>query len=245
MKNRGLPQEGLKLLACVTMLMDHIGAVLVAGLIRAGTSEWESGLLLNIYDTLRVVGRLAFPIFCFLLTEGSVHTRNPGRYGIRLLGAALVSEIPFDLALYGGFSWRHQNVMLTLLLGFLALEVMKRYPNLLQMILAAVPFAVLAEFFRADYGAEGVMLITLFALTREIAHKRMIQFLGMWFIFSPMHGMMLNWLGGISVTIQELAVLALIPIHFYSGQKVSRSKALQWAFYLFYPAHLVVLYLLK
>lgn len=240
MDRKGISQEGLKLIACATMLLDHIGAVIVLELFYNDPSE----PLLALYEALRLIGRLAFPIYCFLLAEGSAHTRNPVRYGIRLAIGALLSEIPFDLAFSGGFSWQHQNVMVTLLLGFLAVEVIKKCPNLPMKLLAAVPIALLAEWARGDYGAEGVMLIVLFALTREAPHRRIIQALGMWFIFSPMHAMALNWIGGISITTQEWAVLALVPIHFYSGRKATGSKALQWAFYLFYPAHMLALYLI-
>ena len=76
---KGISQEGLKILACLTMLLDHIGAVFVRGY------------------TLRIIGRIAFPIYCFLLVEGVLHTKNPRRYGLRLGIGLLLSEIPFDL----------------------------------------------------------------------------------------------------------------------------------------------------
>src|SRR5699024_500130 len=95
MKEKGLSQEGLKLLACLTMLLDHIGATLVPG--------W----------TLRIIGRLAFPIFCFLLAEGAHYTKNPAKYAFRLAIGAILSEIPFDFALFGGWTWYYQSVMLT------------------------------------------------------------------------------------------------------------------------------------
>ena len=243
MQKRGLSQEGLKVIACVTMLLDHIGAVTVMTYFENATGA-NKGLLLDLYELLRTVGRLAFPIYCFLLAEGSVHTRNPVRYGLRLAICCLIAELPYDIALWGRFNWQHQSVMVTLLLGFCALEAMKRCPNLPVKLLAAAPFAVLAQFVGGDYGAEGVMLVVLFALTREIPCRRLVQALGMWFIFSPSHAMFLNWLGGVSITTQEWAILALIPIHCYSGEKQTTGKAVQWVFYLFYPTHLMILYLI-
>lgn len=240
MKNRGLSQEGLKLIACVTMLLDHIGAVIVLELFY----REPSGELLDLYEALRLIGRIAFPVYCFLLAEGSVHTRNPLRYGLRLVALMLLAEIPYDLAFYGGANWQNQNVMVTLLLAFLTLEAGKKCPNQLLKLLVAVPFAGLAELARGDYGAEGVLLVVLFALTREMPRRRLFQFLGMWFLFSPSHAMLLNWLGGIRITTQEWALLALIPISIYSGRKTTGSRAAQWGFYLFYPAHLLVLYLI-
>lgn len=237
MERKGLTQEGLKLIACVTMLLDHLAVVVVMGPIYRA----HSGVRMEIYELLRLIGRIAFPIYCFLLTEGSVHTRNPLRYGVRLAIAALIAELPYDVALWGRFTWQHQNVMVTLFLGFCALEAMKRCPNLPLKLLAFLPFVFFAEIVGSDYGADGIMLIALFALTRDVPHRGLIQILGMWFIFSPGHAMFLNWLGGFRMTTQEWAVLAMIPICCYNGQKRTGSKAVQWAFYLFYPAHLLVL----
>ena len=236
MKGR-FSQEGLKLLACVTMLIDHFAAVLLLELFPM------SNQTVDLYYILRIIGRFAFPIYCFLLVEGTHYTRSPRRYALRLAIGAILSELPYDLAFYGGWTMAHQSVMVTLLLGFGALEAMKRCPKPWQKLLVWIPFAVTAELLHTDYGADGVMLITLFALTRELPHRWLWQALGIWFVFSPGHAMFLYWLGGISLSVQEHAILAAIPLALYSGEKRSVSKALQWAFYLFYPVHLTVLYL--
>lgn len=244
MRNRGLPQEGLKLIACVSMLIDHFAAVLLFALFPV------SNFLFDLYGILRIVGRFAFPIYCFLLVEGAAHTRNPKRYALRLLIGAALAEIPFDLAIFGGFTWQHQSVMVTLLLGFGALEGMKRCPQVWQKLLMTIPFALAADYLHTDYGAAGVALVVLFAMTRDMPHKRLIQFFGMWFLFSDNHAMLLNWIlkvfqmGTFYLTTQEWAVLSIVPISLYDGSKITKSKAVQWAFYLFYPAHLTALYLI-
>lgn len=243
MQKRGLSQEKLKLIACITMLLDHIGAVVVMECFENATGA-NKGALLDLYEILRVIGRLAFPIYCFLLVEGSVHTRDPKRYVLRLLIAALLSEVPYDLAIYGELNWHHQSVMITLLLGFIMLETLKKCPKLWQKIYTVLVYACGAEILGADYGAEGIFVIALFALTREMPYRLLVQFLGLWCIFSPNHLMALNWLGRFSITVQEWAVFAVVPIALYDGRKFTKSKALQWAFYLFYPAHLLVLYLI-
>lgn len=240
MQKRGLSQESLKLIACMTMLVDHLAVIIVMGSLYST----HHGMRLEIYETMRLIGRIAFPIYCFLLAEGSAHTHNPVRYGLRLAICALLSELPYDLALWGRITWQHQNVMVTLFLGFCALEVMKRCPNLPLKLLLALPFAALAEFAGGDYGAKGIMLVVLFALTRRIPHRHLAQVLGIWFVFSPNHAMFLNWMEQLSVTTQEWAVLAILPITLYDGRKVTKSKAVQWGFYLFYPAHLLLLYLI-
>lgn len=245
-KRPGLTQEGLKTIACASMLLDHTGVILVLAMFEsAAQSGNRAGTILDVYELLRILGRLAFPIYCFLLSEGVAHTRDPKRYGLRLIVAAVLSELPFDLAVHNTFSWQNQSVMVTLLLGFLALQWMKKCKNLPTKLLVLLPFSLAADWLNTDYGAEGVMLIALFALTRQVPRKHLWQFLGMWFIFSPGHLMALNWLGGFHLTTQELALFSMIPISLYSGEKKCSSKLLQWGFYLFYPFHLALLWLVN
>lgn len=225
-KECGFSQETLKLIACVSMLIDHIGAVLVP------------------LRVLRVIGRLAFPIFCFLLAEGSVRTHNPEKYAIRLGIGVVLSELPFDLAFFHGWTWEHQNVMLTLLLGFLALESMKYFRNPMWKILAALPFAAAAQFIHTDYGGRGVLLIAMFGIVRGMKWEGVLQFLGMILICGILFGARIGP-GGITIPTELFAVGAIVPIRLYNGQKRYNSKAMQWAFYLFYPAHIGILWLIK
>ena len=226
------------------MLIDHIGAVLVLECFHEATGESKAAWL-EIYRTLRIIGRLAFPVYCFLLVEGVSYTKNTKSYGQRLMADMLLSEIPFDLAFYGKINWEHQNVMVTLLLGFLMLEFAKRTPHLLLKLLMALPFAFISEKLGSDYGAKGIMVIAVFAFTRDAKYKHLWQFLGLWFVFSPNHLMLLNWRDGFRWTIQESAVFAVIPIALYSGRKTTNSKLLQQMYYLFYPVHLLILYLIQ
>lgn len=227
MKEKGLSQEGLKLLACLTMLLDHIGATLVPG--------W----------TLRIIGRLAFPIFCFLLAEGAHYTKNPAKYAFRLAIGAILSEIPFDFALFGGWTWYYQSVMLTMLLGFGALFAMGSCQNGLWKCLIVLPFALTAEWLQTDYGGAGVLLIAMFGLTRKVPHRNFVQTIAMgvliWFL---MPGAPVPVLGR-EIPIELFGILAMVPIALYSGKKHTHKKAAQWAFYLFYPVHLGVLYLIR
>lgn len=223
MKRKIFSQEGLKLLACVTMLLDHIGAVFVPGY------------------ALRIIGRIAFPIYCFLLVEGVAQTRNEKKYGLRLLLGALLAEIPFDLLFYGGLTMAHQSVMLTLLLGFgMIVWSRKRKQYLLPVCICF--FA--AEFLGTDYGGWGILLIAVFMVTMEKNHEVWLQAIGMALVFLAMDSVRVPFLG-LRVPIQLFGLAAMLPIGLYSGEKLTRSKAVQIGFYLFYPVHLLVLLLLS
>lgn len=224
MRKDGFSQEMLKGIACVTMVLDHIGAVFVPGY------------------TLRIIGRISFPIFCFLLAEGARRTRSPGRYALRLGLSALLSELPFDMLFYGGINWQHQSVMVTLLIGLVTVLGMKKLRTLQILPLAAG--ILLAELLHTDYGGFGVALIGLFSLVADHKWKNALGFIGMAVIFWAMDSVKVPVLGLI-IPIQMFGLLAMVPIWLYSGRKVTGSRGVQMAFYLFYPVHLLILLLNK
>lgn len=223
MENKGLSQETLKVIACMTMLLDHVGAMFVRGY------------------TLRIIGRIAFPIFCFLMAEGAYYTKNPRKYALRLLIGALLSEIPFDLAFQRGLTWRSQSVMVTLLLGFLAVEAIQNTQNNLLKLLAVSAGFALGQLLQTDYGGYGVLLIVLFSQARR---KWWLQTVLVAMFAWMMDSVPVQVLG-MRIPIEMFALLAMLPIGCYSGRKRSDSKVLQWAFYLFYPVHLTVLVVIR
>lgn len=220
MTNRGqLPQRSwglngftLKWIAMATMLIDHVGAVLIPQLVE-----------------LRIIGRLAFPIYCFLLVEGAVHTSNWKKYLGRLLAFAVISEVPFDLALRGRLvDVTAQNVFFTLSFGLLAVILFQQLKNRTLAWGAALLLVLGAEFLQTDYGGGGVIMILVFYLFREqvlIKAAALIMEITVGF-------------GGL----ENYAVFALAPILCYNGKK--GPDGLKYLFYVFYPAHLLVLYLL-
>lgn len=245
MKKRGFSQEDLKLIACVTMLIDHVGATVVLKLYLSGQTIGGSRQAVYwVYILMRMIGRIAFPIYCFLLAEGAHYTKNPKKYAMRLAIGAVLSELPFDFAFWGGWTWEHQSVMLTMLLGFLVLEAMAKCDHKLLQIIVMLPFALAAEWLQTDYGGAGVLLIALFGLTRELPYRWLLQLAGMVLII---YTLIPSWfhIGGIRIPLEMFALIALIPIVLYSGRKATSSKAVQWGFYLFYPVHLMVLCLLQ
>lgn len=221
MKYKCLPQEVLKLIACVTMLLDHIGATVFPS------------------TPLRVIGRIAFPIYCFLLAQGAKHTRSKGKYLLRLAIGVVLSELPFDLLFSGSFDWGYQSVMVTLFLGTAMLFAMRAIPKPILRPLLIIPFYFLAELCRCDYGGTGILIIALFGLTELLP----VQLLGLILINYFANSYRIPFLGQ-SVPIQLFAALSILPISMYSGTKLTRSPWAQWGFYLFYPVHLTVLLLI-
>ena len=198
-KYQVLPGSHLKLIAVITMLIAH-AAVIFSGC----TNAWHQPLFQTSYSfwfLLRQVGRLAFPIFCFLLTEGYAHTKNCTKYGLNLLIFALLSEIPFNL-MKGGtlLNLRHQNVYFTLLFGFLLICLWESKLKNWQKVLVFVAAMVVLPYFRADYGRDGALLILLLYVFRE---QRLLRGL----LSLPLLS------GGLA------AWCAFVPIGLYNGER--------------------------
>ena len=188
-RKKGLCQEALKGIACVTMLMDHYAVVIHYSL-------W-----------LRVVGRLAFPIYCFLISEGMAHTHNEKKYLGRLLVMALLSEAVYDWVLYPGDSiWAHQNVLWTLLLGAAMIACMKRAGESPWRIGLMVPFALAAEGLGSSYGGWGIVMIALFWLTRGAPRGNWLRLAGLAVINWSISSMHMSLLG-LKVPVQAFGVL--------------------------------------
>lgn len=222
-----LSGSSLKLIAIIAMAIDHFAASIVyygillpAVPLTPGTSEWT---WYRAYTVMRFIGRIAFPIFCFLLVEGFLHTSNRRKYAIRLFLFALLSEIPFDWAIFETpVDWEHQNVFFTLLIGFIVIWILDSIPVsdylfILQLAVTALG-SYMAWVIHTDYDYKGVILIVIIYLFRY--HK------------------VLRTAGGcISLLWEPPACLAFIPINLYNGK---RGLSLKYFFYLFYPVHLLV-----
>lgn len=224
----------LKWIAVITMLIDHIGAVILEqGVIRSYNQklptalDYETSLMLSQTDQiLRQIGRIAFPIFCFLLVEGYVHTSDKRKYGLRLFLFALLSEIPFDLCFrHEILEFSYQNVMFTLLLGFLTIWVMDKI-RLKNQVLLLVPAALglgAGYFFHADYNWKGIVLILILYLFYHYPLEKTIA-------------------GCLALLWEPAACLAFLPINLYNQEK---GRSLKYFFYFFYPAHLLLLFLIR
>ena len=217
-----IPQEGLKLLACGAMLVDHWALLF-------GKSIW-----------FRALGRLAFPIYCFLISEGLAHTRNRRRYFGRLALMALVTEPIYDLAFYPRAIWQGQNVLWTLLLGGLLLDRLEQGRGPVEKLFWFLLLPLCGELLGVSYGAWGILLIALFGLTRGQPGAVLRQTLGMALLSLCMGSIPID-IWGMNIPVQLFSLFAMLPIGLYSGRKRTKSPWVSRAFYLFYPLHLLVL----
>jgi hypothetical protein len=209
----------LKLTALFTMIIDHYGAIFQSDII-----------------TYRIIGRLAFPIYCFLLVEGYFHTSNIKKYAARLLIFAFISEIPFDLAFYGEIGFEHQNIFFTLFIGLTAVYIIdNKKINVNNNALIVFAASVLASLLRTDYQFIGIIYIFIFYSMRNQPKNKKFTVLAL--IMSVVN-IAAGWL-------QEFSLLALVPIYYYNNKQGRKNKILQISFYIAYPLHLMIFYLIN
>lgn len=210
----------LKLIALVTMLIDHVGAAMFPGVI------W-----------MRAIGRFAMPIFAFFVAEGFTHTSDRKRYLLRLCIFALVSELPFDFALMGGPELTHQNVMCTFAIAvatLMAVDALKeRIGGGLGILagLGAVFVGSLAAFAaKTDYNFFGVMLVALFYFLKDSEPPVRAAVGGAFYLFMKSRGYLV-W-----------GIVGFILTALYNGE---RGRGLKYLFYIFYPGHLALIALVE
>lgn len=239
MLKKGLSGNQLKLIAVIVMLIDHIGFMINQqvlphlGYDHLYFQQWVWFVLL-----LRSIGRIAFPLFCFVLVEGFLHTSNWKRYAARLGIFALISEVPFNMMISGNLSdLKYQNVLWTLLLGLLMLAAIRQVSRYIQgssclfiQLLIIILSCVLADLLKTDYSYFGVMLIAIFYWYHQQPGLRSI--IGyLWML--------------LSVSTIYFGLALLIPfglLYIYNGERgqAPGGKAFNWFFYWFYPVHMIV-----
>ncbi len=245
---------GLKVIAVVTMLIDHIAFAAQVN----GIFDYYYPVLMAkginpqlLYWIMRGIGRLAFPIYCYLLVEGFFYSRNLLKYGLRLFATAIFAEIPFDLVLKRQiFDFTSNNVLWELLLGLIVLYVIKSIQNwkepfaksnrstqvakVVAVVTAIALGMILAQVLGLDYGYTGIAcIVTMYLMHSATDKARSIK----GFIYGVI------WLTALSSVLEIVALIDVVPLFNYQGRRGRDSKALRWFFYLFYPVHLCVLYI--
>lgn len=254
-----LSNNTIKIIAVIAMIIDHLAKiVLTMGVFNVLFPQMEAGVISHdqyqnidnfVRFTLPSIGRIAFPLFCFLLVEGYRHTRNKKKYLTLMVIFAFVSELPFDIAFFHTLSikietfpfyWGYQNVFFTLVLGIILLmilqEIKKKFPFAEKRILCVIAhivsvgaITIIADLIKADYGSMGILYIFAFYLFRN---SRILQALSILAVY------------GIATGNQPTLFLMLssIVILFYNGNHGKLN--LKYFFYLFYPVHIALLFII-
>ena len=221
--------SGLKMIAMIVMLIDHLAAFLFYNNPQFIEPLFElRNKPITLYFLFRLIGRIAFPIFAFLLVEGFQHTRSVKKYLRNILLFAIISELPWNLV-HGGhwYCVGNQNVFFTLLLGGCGLYVIENVREISKQAFMLIGLLVLSIFLRADYGVSGYGFILMIYALRKNELVRAI-------VGSCMLGS--RWIAG----------LAFIPISMYNGERgFIQGKYMKYLFYAFYPLHLMVIYVLS
>lgn len=211
----------LKIIAVITMFIDHIGYAIFGK-----------------FSFFNYIGRIAFPIFAFQISEGYTHTKNLKKYFLRLFIFALVSQIPFMLfgkIISNGFTL---NIFFTLLLGLVSICIYDKSKYKIVGIVSAILIGLLSNFAHCDYGFYGVAIIFLFYVFKNDIMKSSIAFIT---ATTAKYLIPIIKYRGYDVYLY-LFICTLIPILFislYNGQKGKNTKYL---LYLFYPIHLLLIY---
>lgn len=218
----------LRLFALLAMFIDHVGLALFP---RIGL--------------FRCVGRLAFPLYCFLLVQGYVHTRSLRAYCRRLLLLAILSEIPFDMLIFGRIaSGMEQNVLFSLLLGLTAVWTMDRYSHEpIKALMGTLLVFMTAMLARVSYGWLGIALCLSFYRAGDHRAKRVLYIVlleALYCLSLMLSGVTISW-----VLVSLCAMLCAIPAYLYNGKPGVRNKFVSFLFYAAYPLHIIALLIVR
>jgi hypothetical protein len=217
------------MIAIITMLIDHTGMAILSNYPPANKVLFYIGSTgYSLYRVSRDVGRIAFPIFCFLLVEGFIHTHNRFRYGLNLFLFACISELPWNYIHTGTFSYAKQNVFFTLFLGYVAYCAIEYFwENQMLQLLCMLALFVVSMYLNADYGWKGyIFLLIMYWFRNEGAAQAII--------------------GSCWLSYEWKACFAYLFINMYNGERgFIHGKASKYFFYVFYPLHIAILGFLK
>ena len=222
----------LKLIAVISMTCDHL-----------------SYLIFGHFSFLNYIGRIAFPIFAYQITEGYIHTRNLKKYFLRLFVFAIVSQIPFTLFYSMISSGLHLNIFFTLLLGLLSIFIydkLDKLPfekNIIHKIyqsfglLIVIIFSLIANITKCDYGYFGVLTIFAFYIFRNNKILMNFSFVILTLIY---YGKRL--LISTNSTYLLIVIFTMSPLIFINLYNHKKGKDTKYFLYLFYPLHLLIIY---
>lgn len=222
----------LKIIACFTMLLCHIPFVY---------PQYSVPLM--------YIGKISFPLYAFLISEGYVHTRNFSKYLTRLIVFGVISQIPAYLLFVGkSFNGLYLNIFFTLALGLLGIRIYDKIKSKYISTPLIILLAVIAELLKLDYGAFGVLMIVCFyVFKRNKLNMVLSQMFLMFILYMKKMSYYTFSLFNLQYILFQLlfSVISLAIILTYNGKKGKSSGKIKLMFYFFYPVHLIILDLLK
>lgn len=211
----------LKIIAIITMFIDHIGYAIFGH-----------------FSFFNYIGRIAFPIFAFQISEGYIHTKNLKKYSFRLFIFALISQIPFMLFHSIISTDFYLNIFFTLLLGLSCIYIYDKSKYKFIAILFSIVVALIAEFSHCDYGFYGVAIILVFYIFKSNITKASIAFT----LATTIKYIIPIIKYGLYYQYLYLLICTLIPVIFISLYNGKKGKDTKYLLYLFYPIHLLLIY---
>ena len=211
----------LKIIAIITMFIDHIGYAIFGK-----------------FSFFNYIGRIAFPIFAFQISEGYIHTKNLKKYFLRLFIFALISQIPFMLFDSLISDELTLNIFFTLLLGLACIYIYDKCKYKFVAIILSIAIGFVAQFTHCDYGFYGVAIILLFYI-----FKNNISLASIAFILATAIKYTISILKyGLYDVYIYLFICTIIPIIFINLYNGKKGKDTKYLLYLFYPIHLLLIY---
>lgn len=257
-KTHTFSDDMLKLVAVFTMLLDHTASGILEYYLQyvpLDDDVWE--LLYRINSDLRVIGRIAFPMFCFLLIHAFMHTHSRLKYAGNLLLFAILSELPFDFLFYDGIDFAHQNVFWTLLIGLLMIwaieavnqtniKMILKYAASLPVVAAGIKMSMVLN---TDYAWTGVLLILGLYLFREKKGLQCTIPFVVFFIARVLRNVELGYYSfGTQVIWNTFKLYWSIVISAFMIWRCNGKRYIgkdKYFFYAFYPVHIAIIYLIR
>ena len=235
-KKFSLNRTQIKYIAIAAMFLDHTAVFLLP------PDKYPN--LIFFYVIMRTVGRMAGPVMFYFIAEGYRYTSSKLKYGMRLLCFGILSQIPYSLARYGTISGTNVNVVITLFMSFLMLVIAGKMKDKVMKGIVVVTFMILTSF--SDWGVLGPFMVWLFYIYREDRKKQLISYISLCLAQIVMSVLII--MSGSIVWYEAIwqicMALPIILIYLYNGESGRKTIVNKWAFYLFYPLHLLAFWLI-
>ena len=235
-KRFSLNRTQIKYAAIAAMLLDHTAAFLF--------QPEKYPALTFLYVIMRTVGRIAGPVMFYFIAEGYRYTSSKLKYGMRLLCFGILSQIPYSLARYGTISGTNLNVMITLFMSFLMLVIADKMKDKVMKGIVVFTFMILTSF--SDWGVLGPFMVWLFHIYREDRKKQLISYISLCLAQIVMSVMVImsGTIAWYEAIWQIGMIIPIILIYLYNGEPGRKIIVNKWTFYLSYPIHLLVFWLI-